>query len=278
MTWKRRMLFFAGVAVLGFLGLGLVVRILERRTLYHPMKLEGGEINEVIETVGDASAVLTEVVFDAEDGVTITGWLGTPSDPIGTLLWFHGNAGNVLHRWRDFARFVSRERIRVLIVDYRGFGRSEGSPDEEGLYRDAAAALDFLVDRGTPSQEITLLGRSLGGAVAIELASRRPVKGLILESTFTSAPDMARDMLPFFPASWFIRSRFPNLERIRKLTVPILMFHGREDRIVPIAHGERLAAATVSEHRFVPVEAGHNDLSERMGDEYFELVTEFVGR
>ena len=264
-------------AVIIFLALGLGVRLLERATLYHPWPLEKGEIGYLTERLGPGDETFEEVSFPTEDGETVTGWLGTPPEPRATLLWFHGNAGNVLHRWDDFGCFVRNERYRVLIVDYRGFGRSTGSPDEAGLYLDARAALDFLEARGVPSPEVFLLGRSIGGAVAIELATARPVKGLILESTFSSAKDMAREMIPFFPVTWFTRSRFPSRERIATLSVPILMFHGRNDRIVPFRHAGRLVDAAVkTKVELVPVDSGHNDLSSRMGDAYFRRVAEFV--
>jgi len=271
------MLEYLIAAVVLFILVGLGIRFVEQRTLYHPWPLEPGDIAFLTERIDPGPETFEEVSFPAEDGVTITGWLGTPPEPRATLLWFHGNAGNVLHRWQDFARFVRTERYRVLIVDYRGFGLSTGSPSEDGLYLDARAALDFLESRGAPPKEVWLLGRSLGGAVAIELAAARPVRGLILESTFTSAKDMAREMIPLFPVTWFTRSRFPSWDRIATVEVPILLFHGKDDGIIPFRHGERLAAAaTKSSVTFVPVAGSHNDLSMSLGDEYFGKIASFI--
>jgi len=271
------MIYYPIAAVVLFILVGLAIRLLETRMLYHPSPLEAGAIDSVIEAAGDGEDRYEEVDFLAEDGVRSTGWLGTPKEPRGTLLWFHGNAGSVAHRWGDFLTFVRDLRLRVLIVDYRGYGRSEGSPGEAGLYLDARAALDFLGTRGVASKDVFVLGRSLGGAVAVELATERPLKGLILESTFTSAPAMGRSMLPFYPVSWFMRSRFDSETRIARLELPILLFHGRRDRIVPFKHGERLAAAATKEQvTFVPVDSDHNDLSVRLGKEYFDRVESFL--
>jgi fermentation-respiration switch protein FrsA (DUF1100 family) len=271
------MLGYAVGALALILLLALAIRLLEGNMIYFPHRLSGGEMARILERIPKGDETFEEVEFETEDGVTVTGWWGTPPDPKATIVWFHGNAGNVYHRQDDFFRFVRACRLAVLIVDYRGYGRSEGSPDEAGLYLDARAALDFLVARGVPSESVYVLGRSLGGAVAIELATARPVKGLILESTFSSAKDMAKAMFRIFPAHWFIRTRFPNEERIATLELPILHFHGRRDRVVPFSQGERLAkAATKADHEFVPVDTDHNDLSILMGDEYFRRIVDFV--
>jgi len=271
------MLAYLIAAVVLFFVIGLGIRFVEHKTLYHPWPLDAGEISYLVKQAGPGAGEFEEVAFETEDGVTVTGWLGTPPEPRATILWFHGNAGNVLHRWPDFLRFVGEERYRVLIVDYRGFGLSEGSPSEAGLYLDARAALDFLKSRGVPSEDVWVLGRSLGGAVAIELAAARPVKGLILESTFSSAKDVAREMIPIFPVAWFTKSRFPNEERIGDLTIPVLLFHGKSDGIIPFRHGERLvAAAKKTTVTFVPVDSHHNDLSGSLGEEYFQRIATFV--
>ncbi|MEN8149849.1 MAG: alpha/beta hydrolase [Planctomycetota bacterium] len=270
---------YAITAVVLFLVIGLAIRLLEPKLLYHPSPLEAGAIDSLKQAVGDGGDRYEEVDFVAEDGVRVTGWLGTPKEPRGTLLWFHGNAGSVAHRWGDFTAFVRDLGLRTLIVDYRGYGRSEGSPGEAGLYLDARAALDFLGKRGVDSKDVWVLGRSLGGAVAVELATARPVKGLVLESTFTSAPAMGRAMLPFFPVSWFIRSRFDSETRIATLDLPILLFHGRDDRIVPFSHAENLAAAAKAGNlTLVPVESDHNDLSMRLGKAYFDRVGDFLAK
>jgi len=271
------MLTFAITLVVLFLGAGLLLRLMEGRLIYHPVPLEGGELAELAADLPESGARFEEVSFPTEDGETVTGWLGVPERPRGWLLWLHGNAGNVLHRWEDFSRFVVREEVAVLILDYRGYGRSTGRPDEGGLALDARAALDFLGARGVESERVFLLGRSLGGAVAVRLAEERPVAGVVMESTFLSIRAMARHTFPFFPAGWFAKSRFATDERIGRLTVPVLHFHGRADGIVPFSHGRRLSELAPEEgYEFVPVDSGHNDLSLSMGDAYFERVVRFI--
>jgi pimeloyl-ACP methyl ester carboxylesterase len=266
------------IAVALFLLVGLTFRVLERRLTYFPRPLAPGTFEELVSTLPPGDEEWREVSFSTVDEETLQGWFGRPRDPEGWVLWNHGNAGSVVHRWQDFHRLVRIAKLAVLIYDYRGYGRSSGRPDEAGLYRDSRAAWDALVDLGANPDEIVLLGRSLGGAVAIELAADRPVRGLVLESTFTSFRDMARRAVSPFPAHWFARNRFPSEARISRLDVPILLFHGTQDTLVPFRHGERLAAAArPGRLEFVPVEgAGHNDVSETLGRAYFARVRAFV--
>jgi hypothetical protein len=259
-----------------FLAVGLTLRFFENRMLYYPEPLPEGYLSEL--AGGLAESAWDEVAIATEDGETISGWYGRPDEPRAHLLWFHGNAGNVSHRWFDLRRFVTDERLAVLIIDYRGYGRSTGRPHEAGLYLDARAAWDWLVARGVPEREIVVLGRSIGGSVATELATARPVPALILESTFLSIGEMAKAVFPWFPASWFAKSDFPTDGRIGALDIPILLFHGESDEIVPFSHGTRLAGlAKPGRLTFVPVPgAGHNDLGAFLGDDYFLRVSRFI--
>ncbi|MCR9141115.1 MAG: alpha/beta hydrolase [bacterium] len=184
------------------------------------------------------------------------------------LLYSHGNAGNLSHNLRSL-RQLHQLGISVFIYDYRGYGESTGIPDEAGLYADAHAALDYL--RNTlkiPAERVLYFGRSLGGAMAVDLAARRPARALILESTFTSAVDVGAEVYWFLPVSLLARNRFESLERLRTHALkdvngedlPVLIIHGRQDRLVPFAHAERLhAAARTKRKTLLEIQGGHND-------------------
>jgi fermentation-respiration switch protein FrsA (DUF1100 family) len=270
-----------GLRILIFLFLLVVVlRLFENKLIFHPHSLAPGALAELTAGVPAMTGTFEEVSIETADGVTITGWFGKPANPRGYLLWFHGNAGNVTHRWPDFLTFVSAAKLAVLIVDYRGFGASQGKPHEAGLYLDSRAAYDYLMSRGATPENTVILGRSIGGAVAIELAGEREAAGLILESTFLNIGEMAKRTFPLLPLHWLAASRFQSDERIGALTLPILFFHGTADEIVPFQQGKALAdLAGEGNLTFIPVEgAGHNDLSGVMGVAYFDTVREFVER
>jgi len=211
------------------------------------------------------------------DKVRVNAWyLPNPASEK-VLLWFHGNAENIGHGL-EHLRFYSRLAVNVFAVDYRGFGKSEGSPDETGVYRDADAAYDYLVrERHIQPKNIIVFGHSLGGAVAIDLASRRECGGLIVQSSFTSAKDMARRMfrIPLF--EYLPKSQFDSLVKIRRVRAPILIVHGTRDHVVPFSMGQRLFAAAPEPKFFFPVEdAGHNNLVEVGGDRLLDHLKSFL--
>ncbi|MHC4860526.1 MAG: alpha/beta hydrolase [Planctomycetota bacterium] len=252
--------------------------LLQNRFLYFPQSLAVGALEERLAVIAKGEDTYEEVSFATSDGETLVAWLGRPPEPRAWLIWFHGNAGSIEHRFDDFLGFVRRANMAVLLVDYRGYGRSTGSPDEAGLYLDARAAWDYLVARESDPARIFLLGRSIGGAVAVELATEKPARGLILESTFTSLEAMAKKTVPWYPPAWWIaRGKFPTGDRIERLTMPILLFHGKADELVPFSHGYALSVIAGENLEFVPVPAaGHNDLSLTMGRDYYERVAAFV--
>lgn len=237
----------------------------------------------------DLSGVHGEVAWiTASDGVRIQGWWypapgGTMSVQLGddappAVLLLHGNAGDISNR-TPLARGLLEEGCSVLLLEYRGYGGSEGVPSEEGLHLDAVAGLDFLSDRGLTPGRIIVLGRSMGGAVAARLAAARPVGGVILESAFTSLHGMARALYPFLPGFLLhrLRGRFDTLKAVEELSVPILVVHGTRDEIVPFDMGRQLLEAAGSGAGWYPVEdAGHNDLFWVRGEEYFRTLGGFI--
>ena len=197
-----------------------------------------------------------------------------------TWLWFHGNAGNIGHRLENLKLLHSKLAVNIFIFDYRGYGRSQGRPSEQGTYLDAEAALACLRSRGNGSAErIVYLGRSLGAAVAVELATRHAPYGLILESPFPSIPYMARETLPFLPVWPFLRTRYDSLAKVGKLKTPLLVLHGDKDDVVPIKGAKKLFDEAREPKEFYTIHgAGHNDTYIVGGQAYFDELAGFIGR
>lgn len=199
-------------------------------------------------------------------------------DPVPAVLFLHGNAGDISNR-TPIALGILQEGFSVLLLEYRGYGGSEGKPSEEGLARDAMAGMDFLEERLGGPGRIVVFGRSMGGAVAAGLTATRPTGALILESSFTSLEAMARTLYRFLPSFLFrrLRGRFDTLSRLRRTRVPTLVIHGTEDEIVPFAMGEELFANAGEGRRWLSVEgAEHNDVFWVGGDPYFRAIGGFI--
>jgi fermentation-respiration switch protein FrsA (DUF1100 family) len=173
------------------------------------------------------------------------------------LLWSHGNAGNIDSR-REVLMALARRGVSLLAYDYRGYGKSSGSPHEAGVYLDAAAAFDSEVARGRDPRTVVCFGESLGGAVSIELASRRPCGAVIVVSTFTRLADVARRH--YGPLGALAGKRFDSSARISHLSMPLLVAHGDADEIVPFELGQRLFAAASEPKRFYHLQGvAHNE-------------------
>jgi len=213
-----------------------------------------------------------------EDGTAIHGWyLPAPSSKPGfVLLYCHGNAGNISHRLTK-ARMLRPLGLAILLFDYRGYGRSAGTPSEEGTYWDAEAAYRYLVDKkGYPPERIILYGESLGSAVALELALRRGSRALILESPFTSVMEMGQRILPFLPLRWLLRYHYDNLAKIPRLREPLLILHSPQDDVVPYEMGRRLFEAAPEPKRFFELRGDHNDGFLETGDAYPKAFADFL--
>jgi len=225
----------------------------EDAVVYQPMPYPAGEWEP-------AGLDFADAWFEAEDGTKLHGWFCEARDPRAVVLICHGNAGNITHRAHLLAMLQKQQQVSVLAFDYRGYGRSAGLPSEDGLIQDARAARAWLAERAAiAEQEVVLLGRSLGGGVAVQLAARDGARGLILESTFTSLPDVAGSMFPFTPVRYLMKHRFHSLAKIDEYDGPLLVIHGDEDRLVPIRQGEALFLAANGPKRFVTINGGdHN--------------------
>jgi hypothetical protein len=220
---------------------------------------------------------LEDVWFETADGMRLFGWYVEARAASGVLLWCHGNAGNIIHRLENLV-MLHRIGISVFIFDYRGYGRSAGTPSEEGLYADATAAYDYLVrTRGVPPARLVLFGRSLGAAVAADVASRNPAAGLILESPFPSVEAIARAFYFGLPAHWLVDARYDLLERLKKISVPILVVHGDRDSIIPVEMGKQVyEAARPPKALYIVPGADHNDLYLVGGQSYFRRLKQFI--
>lgn len=251
------------------LALGLFLRWFEWRSVYYPFRELGGTPDEV-------GLKFEDVLFPAPDGVKLHGWHLPADGARFTLLLSHGNGGNISHRIGKLL-LLHQLGINIFIYDYRGYGRSEGRPSEAGTYRDALAACDWLAARkNTAPEQVIAYGESLGCAMAVEVAVHRRVAGVVLESPFSSVPDMARAIYPWLPLHWFCGIRYDSLSKTGRLKAPLLVFHSPTDEIVPFAQGETLFAAAPEPKRFVRLRGGHNDGYEVSEEVYRQALREFV--
>lgn len=229
-------------------------------------------------TPKDADLHYEPVQLHTEDGETLAGWFVPTAAPKGSLLYLHGNGGNIGHRI-DLIGVFHRLGLNVLIFDYRGYGESTGRPAEAGTYRDALAGWRYLTQtRHIPATEIYYFGESLGGSIAAWLAERHPPKALVLYATFTSAADMARQLYPFMPASLLLRYRYDTRAALAKVACPVFIMHSTEDEIVPYAHAQELLAVVKGDKQLVPLHGGHNDALFVSRDIYVKALGEFLGR
>ncbi len=276
----RGWIFRAARAVLLGLGisagaLALLLMALGDSFIYHPSVFPEGNW----EARKRSPVPVEEVSFPAADGTELVAWYARPRDPRATVLYLHGNAGHVADRL-PFLELMASLDLECFGVDWRGYGKSRGSPSEAGLLSDAEGAWTCLTSRyGVDPSRIVIYGESLGAAPAIELAARRPAAGLVTQAAFTSVRDMARTVTPWFPSHWFVRARYDNLSAIPRVAIPKLLVHGRDDEIVPFAQGARLFAAAREPKWFSEIAgAGHNDLVSGHTPEFLADLREFLKR
>jgi uncharacterized protein len=240
----------------------MTTNTLERMFVYFPTR----------QLESDPSAVgldFVDIHPVTRDGIRLHGWLVPNPGARHTFMIFHGNGGNISHRV-EWIHMLHGLDAHVVIVDYRGYGQSEGKPFEAGLYLDALAAYDWWkTERAADQSRLVLAGESLGGAVAVDLASKVPVDGLVLQSTFSTAADMAKRMFPLGLLQPLIGIHFDSLAKIQKIRCPKLFIHGDRDDIVPMALGRKLYDAALPPKEFYVVPgANHNDLLLLVGPEY----------
>ncbi|MEX0730579.1 MAG: alpha/beta hydrolase [Aquisalimonadaceae bacterium] len=227
-------------------------------------------------TPGDIGLDFQSVELEAADGVRLHGWFVAAGNARGTLLFFHGNAGNISHRL-DSLRIFNALGVNTLIIDYRGYGQSQGSPSEQGLYRDAEAAYRHLVDtRDIPPERVIAFGRSLGAAVAAWTAAQHRLGGLILESAFVSVPELGAELYPWLPVRHLSRLRYDTRAHLRGIDLPVLIVHSEDDEIIPYAHALTLREAAGSSSDLLTIRGDHNTGFLQAGAEYREGLARFL--
>ena len=254
MNPRRSWWLAAGAVSVGLLLAVVMLRWFEHNQVYHP--------SLVLEATGaELSRSFEDVYFRTTDGKKLNGWFfpadtNSPQLSLAVLVC-HGNGGNISHRL-DLCRALLAGGVNVLLFDYRGYGRSEGGPSEEGTYLDAQAAYTWLRKKGFTGTNILAYGESLGGGVATELTVREMTGGLILQSTFTSVPDVGAELFPWLPVRWLARIRYDTLSKLPNLRVPVLVMHSRSDEMIGFRHGQRNFAAANQPKLFWELNGGHN--------------------
>jgi hypothetical protein len=250
---------------------GILLYAFQSRFLYFPHR-------GMAATPRDAGLTYEDIDFLTADGVRLNGWWIPAGPDANVLLHFHGNAGNISHRVETVAQF-HRLGFSLFMIDYRGYGRSEGSPEEEGTYLDAAAAWEYLVNtRKIPADRIVLQGRSLGGPIAAHLAARVRPRALILESTFTSVPDIAARLYPFLPVKLLSRFDYNTADFLKDVHCPVLIIHSPGDEIVPFDHGTALYEAAQSPKEFLQIAGDHNEGFLTSAEAYEQGIMEYLSR
>jgi len=271
MTGFLRLLALFALCYIVFL---VVLRLGEFRMLYVP-----GGSRTLVDPPAELDLGVRRVELTASDGVRLVSWAMPAHSGSGYwLLICHGNAGNISEVGRPFHYAGLRALgLSLFAFDYRGYGESEGTPTEQGLYRDSEAAYRYLRDTlGVAAERIVVFGHSLGSAVAVELVSRVPAAGLVLDGALTSVAERAQELFPYAPIRWIAVSRYPSIERVGALTLPKLFLHARGDEVIPFGHGRRLFEAAAPPKVFVPLQGGHGDAFEADSAAYFGAIGRFV--
>jgi fermentation-respiration switch protein FrsA (DUF1100 family) len=238
------------VAAAGYLALVALLYVVQRSMMYFPA---------TVRTPPPAAGLpqAEEVVLDTADGEQVIAWHVPPRGDKPVILYFHGNGGALSHRADRFRALIA-DGTGLLALSYRGYGGSSGRPSETGLLQDAAAAYRFAAAR-YPSERIALWGESLGSGVAVALAAKQPVARVILEAPFTSTADIGAAAYPIVPVRLLMKDQFRSDQRIRKVRAPVLILHGEQDRVVPIAFGQRLYDLVIAPKKFVRMARGNHD-------------------
>jgi len=247
----RSLLFVLLIPLLLYIGVVFMMWAMQSRLVYFPTR----EINVDPGVLGLA---FDEISLETADGETLHGWFVAtdPTQPV--ILFLHGNAGNVSHRI-DSLRLLHELKANVLLIDYRGYGQSTGRPSEQGTYADAASAWDYLTSvRGFDASAVIIFGRSLGGAVAVWLASQQNAGALVMESTFTSIADLGSESYGWLPVRSLTRIHYDSQSRLRQIATPSVVLHSKNDDIIGFEHGKKLFAAAKNPVEFVALTGDHN--------------------
>lgn len=273
-TMSKKDMLIKVLLLLGVLALGLILFavIFGDKLIFFPAPHPQGDWN----AKDHLGIPIEEISFKSADGKNCSAWFARRENTRATFIVCHGNAGNITNR-THYLQSLAKLPASVLVFDYPGYGKSEGSPNEESCYQSAIAAWDWVVAQNIPASKIIVYGESLGGAVAVELAKRKSPAGLILQTTFTSISDMASTVIPFMPLGWAMRSKFPSVDTIAKLQTPKLIFHGVPDEVVPYRLGKKLFDASMSPKRWVEYpDLHHNEWPGLHEKDWLENISKFL--
>ena len=260
-----------GMLTAAYAGLAGLLYFSQSSMVYYP---EIGR--EMMSTPRQVGLDYEDVKLVTADGVALHGWFVPSVESRGTVLFLHGNAGNISHRL-DFLQMFHRLGYSTLIIDYRGYGNNAGKPSEQGTYQDAEAAWRHLTEtRKIPSDTIALFGESLGGAVAAWLAVRHEPAALVIASGFTSVPDIAAQFYPYLPVRWLSRFSYDTREYLQSVAAPVFIAHSPDDEIIPYRHGRALYDAAKPPKQFLELSGGHNEGFIFVRDSWVRTLGEFL--
>lgn len=257
------------ILITSWILIALLIYFFQPKLIYYPH-------NEVSATPELISLDYEDITLTTNDGVEINAWWIPNQNARGTLLFLHGNAGNISHRL-DSINIFHQLDLSVLIIDYRGYGNSNGKPSEQGTYNDAETAWNYLTnEKNIKPDEIIIFGRSLGAAVATWLVEKHSAAGLILESSFTSIADIGKYYYPYLPTSLLARIKYPSVTRMTNITSPTLVIHSPNDEIIPYEHGKQLFEAANNPKVFLNINGGHNEGFMVSGKQYTDGLNRFI--
>jgi fermentation-respiration switch protein FrsA (DUF1100 family) len=252
------------VLLITYLALAAVLYVMQPKFLYYPVR-------EISGTPAELGLDFEDVVFKSADGLDLSGWYIPAKSSKLTLLFCHGNGGNIGHRL-DSIDIFHNLGLNCFIFDYRGYGHSRGKPNEEGTYMDAMAAYKWLTEKKKmPAEDIIIFGRSLGGSIAAQLAGKVEAGALVVESAFTSYVDIGKEYYPYMPVRWFARFSYRTIDYIRDVRCPVMLIYSRNDEIVPYKFGLELYEAANEPKEFIEIFGGHNDCFLASGEIYTEV-------
>ena len=256
------------IIILAIIILRIYFVFLEQKSLYYPDK-------EIFLTPANLGIAFEEIDFETADNQLLNGWFVPAKDAEVTILYCHGNAGNIYHRLHK-VEFFHGMGVNFFIFDYRGYGKSSGSPSEKGLYKDVQAAYDYITSRSDiDKNKIVMYGKSLGGPVAADLCLHRKTCALILEGSFASVTLRAQELYPILPMKLLITQKYNALDKVKNIHIPKLIAHGREDEVINFRHGEILFNVAAEPKQFLPFDGGHNDDVYVTSDAYKKILQKF---
>jgi fermentation-respiration switch protein FrsA (DUF1100 family) len=257
------------IIILGVIIFKIYFIFLEQKSLYHPYK-------EIPETPANLGSTYEETNFKTADGKLLNGWFVPAKDAKTTVLYCHGNAGNIYNRLHK-VKFFHEMGVNFFIFDYRDYGKSIGKPSEQGLYKDAQAVYDYIVSRGdVDKNKIVVYGKSLGGPVAADLCLHREITTLILEGSFVSVVLRAQKLYPFLPMKFLITQKYDAMAKVKDIHIPKLIAYARQDEVISFRHGEVLFNAAADPKQFLSFDGSHNDDVYTTSIAYKDFLLNFI--